>query len=379
MEYGLGFNFDSSFFLRYNYISITLLGLFVLMKNRSIPQLGVVFTLIVFFIIGASIGLLKANVFHRNQHGTYVYFSHMFYLIHPILSITLGWNVFTVIFGNKSFYGLFRKFMLHTFFFGLGIALFFYFLFESGNSNYDSIDIWNIFFGGSFFLSITNSLFAPVIVILAALLLGKRVGIVSSILLSLFHYYKTMRGKSVFFTLLFVFSFIALIQSIDFESFRIAGVDRIIATTSDTAESNSLDKMTAGRFVEASTALQILSESIFSLLFGMGFGAYFVPWPDLDSTYLSHYTHFTPISYFWIGGMFLPLLIYFFLIKLLISISRLKSINVPLGTKMFFQMFLTIVIVSSFSGAVLMNNSILWMFIGMAYRLVSLYGFVGRI
>ena len=324
-----------------------------------------------FLLHGALLGLLKGNILNENQHGSFIYFSHVYYLLHPMLSIILGWNIFPIIFKEKSLYPIFRRFMLYSFYFGVLIALLFYVLFKSGNSNYDSIDIWNIFYGGSFFLSLSNGFFSPILVIVSSLLLGKRVGMVSSLIISLIYYYKTIKKSSIVFTIIFLIFIFFSVQLIDYQSLGIAGISRIQATTEAASEDNSIDVVTAGRFIEASSAFQILNNSIFNLVFGMGFGSFFLPWPDLDSNYLSHYTHFTPISYFWIGGLFLPILVYFFLVKLLISIFKLSTNNLPAGTIMFFQMFLLIVVISSFSGAVLMNNSLLWAFIGMAFKLID--------
>ena len=99
-------------------------------------------------------------------------------------------------------------------------------------------------------------------------------------------------------------------------------------------------------------------------------GSFFYPWPKINPNYTSHYTHFTPISYMWIGGVFLTFFVYFFLIRLTISLFKIKKLKKLTQTSLF-QFMLPAIIISSITGAVLMNNSILWMIIGMTYKLIE--------
>ena len=150
---------------------------------------------------------------------------------------------------------------------------------------------------------------------------------------------------------------------------NIGGVQRLTQTV-ESLNNNDFEGASAGRIVEASSALKIISSSPNNILFGAGMGSFFYPWPEIAPNYKSHYTHFTPISYMWVGGIFLTFFVYFFLVRLTISLFRIKKLKNLTQTRLF-QFMLPAILISSTTGAVLLNNSILWLIIGMSYKLVK--------
>ena len=207
----------------------------------------------------------------------------------------------------------------------------------------------------------------PFIVILKSLLLGKRVTMLIALIFVLVYLFKKKLRKVLIYSVP-VLVIISVLGSNEFIN-NIGGVNRINATV-ESLNTDDLNTATAGRLVEASSALKIINSNANNLIFGTGMGSFFYPWPKINPYYISHYTHFTPISYMWIGGVFLTIFVFKSLIHLTFSLFKIKYLNNLTQTHLF-QFMLPAIIISSITGAVLMNNSILWLIIGMAYKLIE--------
>ena len=72
----------------------------------------------------------------------------------------------------------------------------------------------------------------------------------------------------------------------------------------------------------------------------------------------------------WIGGVFLTFFVFMSLIRHTFSLFRIRHLKHLTQTHLF-QFMLPAILISSITGAVLMNNSILWMIIGWSYKLIE--------
>ena len=216
-------------------------------------------------------------------------------------------------------------------------------------------------------LSTSNSVIMPFIVILKAIFLGKRVTMMIAFLFALIYLIKFKFRKILLYFIPILFLILSLGTNEAINNF--GGISRLNDTV-ESLNSDDLNKATAGRLVEASSALAIISSSANNFIFGTGMGSFFYPWPEINPNYTSHYTHFTPVSYMWIGGVFLTFFVFISLIHLTFSLFRIKHLK-HLTQTHWFQFMLPAIIISSITGAVLMNNSILWLIIGMSYKLVQ--------
>lgn len=68
----------------------------------------------------------------------------------------------------------------------------------------------------------------------------------------------------------------------------------------------------AMRWSESISAITFLNDRFDHWLIGAGFGAQFLPWPDLSDyeRHLLHYTHFSIISYILFDGVIFAFYIY---------------------------------------------------------------------
>jgi hypothetical protein len=367
LKHGLGFDIISSYLLRFNYILVSFLGLLIIFLKMKIPNIFLIKIFLLFFVIAFLKGVFLGNYFNYSNSGSNIFISHIYYFINPILAISLGYYTYNMFFKNKYYFSLFSKLLKFSFVFGFVLAFVFQISYKLGFASYNSLDIWNVFYGGSYMLSTSSSFLMSFIVILKSLLLGKRVAILIALIFVVVYLFKNKLRKVLiyFIPLLFIIFALGSNEVIN----NIGGVSRLNATV-ESLNNNDIDGASAGRLVEANSALEIISSSNSNLLFGTGMGSFFYPWPEISSTYTSHYTHFTPISYMWIGGVFLTFFVYFFLIRLTISLFKIKKLKNLTQTSLF-QFMLPAIIISSITGAVLMNNSILWMIIGMTYKLIE--------
>ena len=367
LSYGLGFDILPSYFLRFNYILITFLGLLIIFLKMKIPNIFLIKIFLLFFVIAFLKGVYLGNYFNYSNTGSNIFISHIFYFINPILAISLGYYTYNMFFKNKHYFSLLSKLLKFAFKFGLVLAILFQFLYQFGLASYDSMDIWNVFYGGSYMLSTSSSFLMPFIVIFKSLLLGKRVIILIALLFVVVYLFKNKLRKVLIYFIPVLFIIFALGSNEVINN--IGGVSRINATV-ESLNSDDLNTATAGRLVEASSALAIINSSTNNFIFGTGMGSFFYPWPKINPNYTSHYTHFTPISYMWIGGVFLPFFVFISLIRITFSLFRIKHLKHLTQTHLF-QFMMPAIIISSITGAVLMNNSILWMIIGMTYKLIE--------
>jgi hypothetical protein len=134
--------------------------------------------------------------------------------------------------------------------------------------------------------------------------------------------------------------------------------------------SGDLDAASGNRWSEAVSAMAELSNSWVSMLAGSGFGASFLPWPDLAdyATYRSHYVHFTPLSYAWIGGLLMPFLVYGELFVLAFSLVVLARRRRLAPEDCGLALLIPGLIIGSAFGASLLNNAFSWVVIGAGLR-----------
>jgi hypothetical protein len=266
---------------------------------------------------------------------------------------------------NNYFIGVIKK----SFIIGVFGILIFKVLLFMGTAIYDAIDIWNILLAIPYFMINGGSNFVLLLLISLLFISGKRVTLIVG--LCMFFWFKLYRSgcsKYIYFSIVILILILIIlimnsgIELPDFRFFR----------TLSYVKAGEYDLAFAGRISESQAALSALLSDSTGIYFGAGLGGEFYPWPNLigSEDYISHYTHFTFVSYIWIGGIAFPFLVYFILFRLLYKLSNhaVKHKNL---IYYIFSLYLLMAIVSSLSGAVLMNNSFLWLIIGSSFGLIS--------
>ena len=150
-----------------------------------------------------------------------------------------------------------------------------------------------------------------------------------------------------------------------------------VQTTIANIGTGDYDTASSGRYEEALSALNYLFERVDHIIFGAGFGAQFSPYLGLVNFnkgpefywYKVHFSHFTPISYMWIGGVLLAVSVYVFLISLIISLfMKIYRSKIPFEFS-FIPAYIFSFFILSIFGSTLFNNTFLWLWIGAGLRL----------
>ena len=360
LQYGMGVDLGASFFLRFFYITYFFASLLYIIKSKKI-YLNLLSFIFALFL---SIALLKG--IWRQQFNS-AFLSHLFYFIMPIAMISYGKNIGLALMENSELVNHFTKIIKDSLIIGVISIIVFNLFIYFGTALYDAIDIWNVLISFPYYLSIGSQ--GHVLLILIMLMLsGKRVTLLAG--LCMFFWFK-MKGKKYIKYLIMVI-FLLLVASVPLIiNSDIELPDIRLFRALSYAQADQFDLAFAGRLSESLEAINNLILDPTGILLGAGLGGQFYPWPEIDGAenYISHYTHFTFVSYLWIGGIGFPILVYFILILQLHKVSKLafSNNNLILTT---FSLYMVMAIVSSLSGAVLMNNSFLWLIIGASFGLV---------
>ena len=370
LDLGFSFGINSNFYARFPYVIVFLLSLTYLLalKGRIINHpLNYVFFGVL--IIGMFKGAWENTLSNMASSGVPIFFSHIFYVVMPIVMISYGWFFFDDYKRSLKLQTLLSKMMYFAFYFGVGIVIVFAIAFHSGFAAYDAIGLWNFVYSAPYLLYQSHGLGYFGVAFLATIIAAKR-GILVVIFAYIFIFYVFARGFRILWIFVVVTLITAFFASYMFSDLLSSDSARLLRTVYSLQEGN-LNEASAGRWVEAISALEHLNSSAEHLLFGAGFGAKFLPWPDLPgyTDYWSHYTHFGIISYFWIGGLLLPIVVYAYLISTGVNLILKIKLGQIDRSNYHFVYWLWGIIIISLLGAVLMNNSFLWFVIGCCFNL----------
>lgn len=369
-DLGFSFGINSNYYARFFYIVIFLLSIsyIFLIKGRIL-----IHPLIIVFLGALTIGVLKGYwdgaLLNMTKSGSPVFLSHIFYVVMPIVMMSYGWFFFEDYKRSEHLQRILSKIMYLAFIFGLLVVVLFAISFQLGFASYDAIGLWNFIYSAPYFLYQPHGLVYFSISVLATIIAAKR-GILVVFFAYFFLAYIISRGFRVAWIIV---ALILVITSYSFYMFSdVLSMDsiRLLRTVQSLQEGN-LNEASAGRWIEAISALEYLNSQAEHMLLGAGFGSQFLPWPDLPdySDYWSHYTHFGVVSYAWIGGFLLPIVVYAFLIGTGSALVLKMKRGLIERTHYHFVYWLWGIITISMFGAVLMNNSFLWFVIGCCLNL----------
>ena len=118
-----------------------------------------------------------------------------------------------------------------------------------------------------------------------------------------------------------------------------------------------LNLATSGRINDFIGAASALNQNPMFWLTGKGIGGLFeVIFPN-GTTWVTHYSHFTPISYVFLGGSVMLFAVYGKLTSLLLY--SMKNIN-----NFYNMLFIYFFIMALIGGAIYFTDPFIWMFIG---------------
>jgi hypothetical protein len=189
------------------------------------------------------------------------------------------------------------------------------------------------------------------------LLTGKRSSILAALIVFLIFMYQNMGFKNSLLLILGVssigFVFIEFDLSV-FSRFRLIS-ESLFQFEIDF---DLLNTATSGRIVDLIAAFESINSHWLYWIFGKGIGAVFtVPTSEFGVVWETHYTHFTPLSYVFLGGGVLFILVYSYLINLLVYCLK-SSFN------FYNLLFIYNFLLSFFGGAIYFSDPFIWIFIG---------------
>jgi len=303
LDLGFSRGLNSNYYARFFYIFIFVLAVFYhLATNKKIifTTLSVAFGAVL--VVGSSKGLVEG---HINS----AFLSHIFYVLMPIIMISYGWHFFAAYQESDRLRKQFKEVMIYAYCAGLVAVGIFMLAYLSGMSAYNAIGIWNFSFAGPFLAFQARGLVYFGISVIGVLLAAKR-GIIVVFVLYILLMFFLLKAKSKLKFLLFIP--LLLVVFVFFSSSLGYDITSRPQKTIELISEGDIDAASAGRWTEAASAIEHLSARADHLLFGAGFGAKFLPWPDKPGydDYYSHYTHFGVISYIWIGGVIFPVIVY---------------------------------------------------------------------
>ena len=117
---------------------------------------------------------------------------------------------------------------------------------------------------------------------------------------------------------------------------------------------------TSGRLNDVAAAIAAINQSDWFWLVGKGIGATFsVENPWSDELWVTHYTHITPVSYVFLGGLLLAIPIYIRLFSLFFFAAKTAG--------NFYSLLFIYYFVVSFSGAILFTDPFFWVIAGIVF------------
>lgn len=365
LDLGIAANISSNYMARYSYLlAFSVASIHVILLKRKMVFNSFVIVFFLVFVIGALKGVLQGNM-------NSAFLSHVYYVMMPVIMLSYGWLFMGVYQRSDKLRNNFSKVMYISYYFGVVIILAFILAYQWGLAKYDAIGLWNLIFSGPYLLYQQHGTIYFGLSLLLTLLSGKRGAMVVFSLYLVIYFFIIKKTKISNISILlagiiFLVSFFVIQE--------MAAFDRVYRSIVAFQEGD-YDMVFAMRWSESISAIAYLNDRFDHWLIGAGFGAQFLPWPDLPDyeKYLSHYTHFSIISYILFGGVIFAFYIYLVLIGQ--GISLVRKIRLGLVNKEYYHFlyWLLGILVGSLSGADLMNNPYLWFIIGCCFHLNRRY------
>lgn len=366
IDIGITNSGNSPFYVRFVSLAGFSIALFALVSSRRVPHLN---ALSIVFICAFLVGLTFGPIEHGLSRVT---FAHSYYVVMPVVMMAFGHSFFQTLLRHDD---LLRQMMRGAWVLlalsaaAVGIFATGHFL---GLHRYPAVGLSGLLHGGSLVAFQPGGGWLYSLAVLLSFAGRKRVGIAIILVAGLAVLAIKFRKRLLVAPLALVpfgILFWSAAMLVDF-----GGLRRWEFTVTQFL-AGDLDAATAGRVSETISAMDyILSEPI-RLLIGAGFGATFIPWESDDLiAHVQHYTHFSPAAYVFVGGIFLALFVYGWLCYLcfkMLSLSLQGRIDPRfLG----FTPLLCGVVISSLSGPVVLNDSILWFVVGCSHAICRHFG-----
>ena len=308
---------------------------------------------ILYFSLAFSLGISS------NDIGK-VTFSHFFGFLMPILAVSFGqyYSEYATSQTKKYFFRL----LGNSFWYLVIIVSFYFCLYFFEKINYFGMSSRSPYFV-AYFVSIGN-IFGTLFALFISILSGKRVAIILSIFIILIYFFfsKHSKKKKYFFfklALIILFSFVILI-SLELDLFK--RFNSIINI--DFNNDYSLYLATGGRSNEIIQAINHINVNKLWLI-GGGFGETYLNYTFSGNDFLiKHYSHFSPLYLVLVYGLPFTVILYAYFFKFFYTGLKFFANN-------FYFLVYASLLLSSFSGAILMIDIFFWVFLGISVEIIK--------
>lgn len=370
----LGFSvtaIESNYLVRFSYLTVfSICFVYIAYVKFGIIRHRIIDAFLVVLCIGSVKGLIEMQL-------NTAFLSHIYYILMPIIMFSYGWFFIECSYKSPALNKMLGHAMYVAFLSGVLAVFIFLYGYNMGFAKYDAVGLSNFSFAGPYLLFKQRGLGYFTFSTIMAFLSGKR-GVIAIFIIFIALYFITTGSRSkwlatstaaisgVFITFLFG----------DF----ITSASVRIMETANYIQQGDFDLAFANRLSESVSAINYLISRFDHILVGAGFGARFLPWPDVPDyyDYYSHYTHFSVVSYMWIGGVIFTFYVYamlLYIVAILIKLIRYRLIE---REYYHYAYWLLAVVIASMSGADLMNNPYSWFIIGCCGYLTSKYNRIIR-
>lgn len=290
--------------------------------------------------------------------------AHLFPLMLPVIGLTFGFNTAKY---NPHFFDFFHSHIIKS---GVAltlVAVLYYYL--------NTIGVIPYFGAGTliaypvFYCILKKKYIWLFLFLIATVLMGKRSVLIAITLVALI--YLIMQIKFSFRYLLYPILFVPFLYVMfyflydGFADIEAGIMNRylnlwhvVVDFDIDNIDLNKLDMVTSGRIFDALAAYNAVEGSFITLFFGRGLGATFeVMYSFSDATHVTHYSHFTPFAYLFLGGFLLMVPVYIKLISLfLFSIFNTRCL--------YSMLFIYYFVMGIIGGAIFFTDPFVWFVTG---------------
>lgn len=318
------------------------------------------FLFLMFIPISSFVGLI-------NQNYTDKFIVHIYMYTLPVITFCVADHLLDAFINNISLQTLFHRFMkIGAITYIISVAL------------YRILGLAGLVHGASFgsasgaitfcyFLcgNKKSSIVLTYILLIAILFSSKRAPLLAAIIIFIVFLivYKKQTKYSLFRIICFICGIIVIFYVIN----KTPYFDRVVNTVNKAfGEDQDWNYVTSGRTSEIEYIVSYINEMPIQWLSGCGYGV-MVQLEDLSR----HYSHFTPLTYVLVSGIFFSMIVYIafftYLTKLIIYI---KKKCVPQNV-LFIVFIMTYYVITSFTGGTMINTIEPWLYIAMGAALLK--------
>lgn len=322
-------------------------ALIYIIKTDKLVMLKESYLFVVCSMVPVAIGLMEYN-FNSD------FISHLFTFIMPIFTMSLGYSM-AKLFSYEKLKKYIKKGMGFIYYYSISIIMLFQLAVNAGYIKYSAINPIGLYTATIYFLVNKNYLRAIVGFLFIAIS-GKRATLVIAVFVLFYYLYLLLKTNKKYLPGIIGF-FIIMTGSLFYLFNSTRYLDRFkLVFMFDFTDYHSMYIATGGRSVEILEIINQLNQNIFYWFFGIGFGS----GVQIHEELYRHFSHFSPLAYTLVYGIFFTIFLYFFFFKEAL-IKKSETIN----TVRWYKLVYVGLFISTFFNAASFFDPKYWLFYGL--------------